>query len=194
MSRLPLVLALLVMPFALSAQESDGDTSPETRPEAAEPAPETTVEAPMTLERMDEIVRALDPDAQTNGRMWRLIIADTPVLIITDPENDRMRALAAVGEVSEIDEADLTRMMQANFDSALDARYAIAKETVWSTYIHPFKPLEKDQLISGLGQVVNLVQSYGTLYSGGAMQFGGGDSGTLQRELIDELLKKGEEL
>ena len=28
----------------------------------------------------------------------------------------------------------------------------------------------------------------------GAMQFGGGDSGALQRALIDELLKKGEEI
>ena len=85
-------------------------------------------------------------------------------------------------------------MMQANFDSALDARYAIARGTLWSVFIHPLEALQKNELISGLGQVVNLAQSYGTLYSGGALQYGGGDSGTLQRRLIDELLKKGEEI
>lgn len=148
----------------------------------------------MTLERLDQILRALDPNIETNGRIWQLTVANTPVLIVTDPENDRMRALSPVKEVAELEEGALQRMMQANFDSALDARYAIAKDMVWSTYIHPFGPLEKDQLISGIGQVVNLAQTYGTLYSGGAMQFGGGDSGALQRQLIDELLKKGEEI
>ncbi|MEM6577256.1 MAG: hypothetical protein AAF678_02075, partial [Pseudomonadota bacterium] len=99
-----------------------------------------------------------------------------------------------VRDTDDLSAEELTRMMQANFDTALDARYAIARDTVWATFIHPLRPLEKDQLISGLGQVVNLAQSYGTLYSGGAMSFGGGDSGALQRALIEELLKKGQEI
>ncbi|MEL7259304.1 MAG: hypothetical protein AAFN80_15945, partial [Pseudomonadota bacterium] len=97
-------------------------------------------------------------------------------------------------EVEKLEDGAFKRMMQANFDSALDGRYAIANDMVWATYIHPLSALEKDQLISGLGQIINLSKSYGTLYSGGAMQFGGGDSGALQRELIDELLKKGQEI
>ena len=188
-SRLPLILALIAAPFTALAQDSN--TTPAPQPETNTPAPP---EAAMTLERLDAILRALDPGAETNGRMWRLTIANTPILVITDPDNDRMRALAPVKDVAELKDGALQRMMQANFDSALDARYAIARDKVWSTYIHPLTPLEKDQLISGLGQVVNLAQTYGTLYSGGAMQFGGGDSGDLQRALIDELLKKGQEL
>jgi len=41
---------------------------------------------------------------------------------------------------------------------------------------------------------VNIANTYGTLHSGGAAEFGGGDSGDLQRKLIDDLLKKGEEI
>jgi hypothetical protein len=105
-----------------------------------------------------------------------------------------MRAITPVRKQEDVPPEELTRLMQANFDSALDARYALAKGVLWSAFIHPLKPLEKDQLISGIGQVVNLAQSYGTLYSGGALLFGGGDSGALQRALIDDLLKKGEEI
>ncbi len=61
-------------------------------------------------------------------------------------------------------------------------------------FIHPLSPLKKDQLISGLGQAVNLAKTYGGLYTGGAMSFGGGDSVPLQRQLIDRLLKRGEEI
>jgi hypothetical protein len=139
-------------------------------------------------------IRALDPEAQTNGTAWQLSVKDVTVLIVTDEAADRMRAITPARRAEEITPAEMTRLMQANFDSALEARYAIAKDILWSAFIHPLRPLEKDQLISGIGQVVNLAQSYGTLYSGGALQYGGGDSGALQRALIDELLKKGEEI
>jgi len=116
------------------------------------------------------------------------------VLVVTDARADRMRALTPVARSADVTPEQMTRMMQANFDSALDARYAIANEVLWSAYIHPLSPLQKDQLISGIGQVVNLAQSFGTLYSSGGLLYGGGDSGALQRALIDELLKKGEEI
>lgn len=191
--RLPLIAAFCLVPWLAFAQATpESDASPD---DPSQTSPDTsTAQDPMTLQRLDEIVRALDPEAQSNGSMWQLTINDMQVLIITDENNDRMRALVPVRDTDDLSASELTRMMQANFDTALDARYAIARDTVWATYIHPLRPLEKDQLISGLGQVVNLAQSYGTLYSGGALSFGGGDSGALQRELIDELLKKGQEI
>ncbi|GAW33389.1 hypothetical protein RA2_00425 [Roseovarius sp. A-2] len=195
MLRLPLILlaSLFLLPVTLAAQETDQE--PEAAPEApADSAPAVTPEGPMTLDRLDAIVRALDPEAQSNGRMWQFTINEVQVLIVTDETANRMRAITPVAKADEVSPEDMQRILQANFDTALDARYAFAKEILWSAYIHPLTPLEKDQLISGLGQVVNLAQSYGTLYSGGALQYGGGDSGALQRALIDELLKKGEEI
>jgi hypothetical protein len=187
-----LVASLLLLPPSLAAQQTAPKTVPETQQDA--PAEATTPEGPMTLDRLDAIVRALDPEAQSNGSMWQLTINEVQVLIVTDEAADRMRAITPIAKTDEVSPEDMQRILQANFDTALDARYAIAKDILWSAYIHPLKPLEKDQFISGLGQVVNLAQSYGTLYSGGALQYGGGDSGALQRALIDELMKKGEEI
>lgn len=151
-------------------------------------------EPPMTLERMNEILLVLDAETKTNGRQFHLTIEDIPILIITDVVADRMRAIIPIRSAQEMTAEEMLRVMQANFDTALDARYAIAREQLWATFIHPLSPLEKDQLISGLGQAVNLAKTYGSLYTGGAMSFGGGDSVPLQRQLIDKLLKKGEEI
>jgi hypothetical protein len=85
-------------------------------------------------------------------------------------------------------------MMQANFDSALDARYAIAEGRLWAVYIHPLSPLRDEQLISGVGQVVNAALTYGTLYTSGAGQFGRGDSAGEQRRLLERLQERGREL
>ncbi len=175
--RLSLLLSLLLsLTLPVSAQTEDDPN------------------APMTLERLNQIILLLDPKAQSDGSIWQLQIADVPLLIVTGIEANRMRAVAPVREADGLTSDELTRMMQANFDSALDARYAIAQGMAWATFIHPLAALEKNELISGLGQVVNITQSYGTLYSGGALQYGGGDSEGLQRQLIDELLKKGEEI
>lgn len=159
---------------------------------AAQDAPEA--EPPMDYERLGNILFALDPEAQPNGPGFALTISDTPVLVITDVGADRMRAMVAIRSAEELSNDELLRMMQANFDTALDARYAIANGTVWATFIHPLSSLQKNQLISGLAQTVNIADTYGTLYSGGGILFGGGDSEDLQRQLVEDLLKKGEEI
>ena len=146
----------------------------------------------MTLDRMEEILLRLDPEAERRSDLMRVTIEDVPVIIVTDPRADRMRAMTAIRSTDDIDPAELLRMMQANFDTALDARYAVANGRLWATFIHPLSPLERDQFISGLGQVVNLALTYGSLYTGGAMAFSGGDSPAIHRQLIDDLLKRGE--
>ncbi len=151
-------------------------------------------EPPMTMPRMAEIVLALDAEAQLAGNGFEFTIDDVPVLIITDPGANRMRAMVPIRSAEGMTPEELTRVMQANFDSALDARYAVAQGRLWGVFIHPFAQLEKDQLISGLAQTVNVAKTYGTLYSSGAGQFGAGDSGNLQQELIEELLERGQDI
>lgn len=162
---------------------------------AQQAPPDVAVTEPaMTLSRMAEIVFALDDAAVSRGNLFELTLAGVRVLIVTDPANDRMRAMVPIREAEGLTPEEMGRMMQANFDTALDARYAVAQGTVWAVFIHPLSLLTRDQFISGLGQTVNVAQTYGTLFTGGAMQFGGGDSQGLQRALIDELLKRGQEL
>ena len=195
MIRLILLLTSLALP--LSAQEAPvPEATPEATPDAIPDAPEALAERepPMTYERLGRIIFALDPEAQPAGPAFQMSVAGLLVIVVTDQQSDRMRVMVPIRQAADLTAEDMMRMMQANFDSALDARYGVANGTLWSVFIHPLSPLQKDQFISGLGQVVNAAQTYGTLYSGGAMQFGAGDSGTLQRELIEELLKRGEEL
>lgn len=149
-------------------------------------------EDPMTFERLTEIIQAVDPEAEFRGASARMTVEDIPVFVVADPVNDRMRAMIPIRSVDEITPDEMYRMMQANFDSALDARYAVAQGRLMAVFIHPLRPLEKNQFLSGLGQVVNLALTYGSAYTGGALTFGGGDSPGLHRELIDKLLKKGE--
>jgi len=167
-----LILCLLLLPAMANAQ--------------AEP--------PMTPERVAQIALALDPDARPTPNGFEMTIDNVPVLVIVDAAANRMRAMVPIRLAEDMSAEELTRVMQANFDSALDARYALANGRLWGVFIHSLAELKRDQLISGLGQTVNIANTYGTLFTGGTFQFGAGDSNTLQRDLLDELLERGQDI
>lgn len=156
--------------------------------------PSLSQEAPMTPERLARILSVLDPEMAQQGASYRLTLSDVPVLVITDPNADRMRAMVPIRAADGMSAEEMLRVMQANFDTALDARYAVAQGRLWAVFIHPLSPLQRDQLISGLGQTVNLALTYGSFYTGGAMEFGGGDSPSINRRRIEELLDKGQDI
>ena len=157
---------------------------------------ETPAEAepPMTMLRMAQIIRAIDPDARPAGNMIQFTIDDIPLVVVADPGADRMRAMVPIRSADGLSSAELMRLMQANFDTALDARYAVAQGRLWGVFIHPLSPLQKDQLLSAFIQTINVARTYGQTYSGGAVTFGGGDSNGIYEELLKELQERGEEI
>ena len=180
---LPLI-ALLSLTAPVAAQETPAPETP--REEAAEP--------PMTMLRMAEIIRAIDPEAQPLGNSIQFTLDGIPLILVADPTADRMRAMVPIRSSAGLTADELMRLMQANFDTALDARYAVAQGRLWGVYIHPLSPLKKDQLLSALVQTINVARTYGQTYSGGAVTFGGGDSNGIYEELLKELLELGKEI
>ncbi|WP_223274908.1 hypothetical protein [Tateyamaria sp. syn59] len=187
-----ILAGMAVFPVA-HAQTSDNGSDAEILPDAQE-LPQAPIEPPMTLLRMAEIIRAIDPEAQPAGNAIQFTIDDIPIVVIADPVADRMRAMVPIRSADGLDASELMRLMQANFDSALDARYAVAQGRLWGVFIHPLSPLEKDQLLSAFVQTINVARTYGQTYSGGATVFGGGDSNGIYRELLKELQELGEEI
>lgn len=188
-----LILALVVVWLALpvAAQdvvpEREGNAAPEASPLLGDPAVAAAA-------RLRDAVKSIDPAAEfmANGALFT--VQGLRLTLVFDLRADRMRVVAPVGPAADVSGPELIRLMQANFDSALDARYAIAKDILWSVFIHPLSTLETEEFASGIGQTVNLVTSYGASYSSGALIFGGGDSAEAQRKLIEDLRDKTREI
>ncbi len=131
----------------------------------------------MDNKRLGELLRELNADTQGEPGFWYLEYNGHPTYVITDEVADRMRVVVQIGPAENLDQAALFRMMQANFDSALDARYSIARGMLWSAYIHPLSPLSDDRFRAGFLQAITLAETYGTEYSSGGLRFSGGDGG-----------------
>ncbi len=190
----PVRIGLTVVGF-LSCAGVLGADSPDSAEGKTPPRRSGATTEPMTNARLDRLIHRLDEHAVGEPGFWKIDLDGQRVSVITDERADRMRIILPVAEAGELGRKALYRLMQSNFDSALDARYAIAKDVLWSAFIHPLSVLTDKEFLSGLGQVMNLAASYGTSYSSGALIFRGGDSEQLQRrDLIDRLMKKGLEM
>ncbi|MEM1260893.1 MAG: type III secretion system chaperone [Pseudomonadota bacterium] len=151
----------------------------------------TAVAEPMTAERLGELIVAVDDNASQDGNSWFFRIEGLETTVVFDVAADRMRIVIPIVSAEELEPAMLTRLLQANFDTALDARYAIANGQVWGTFIHPLSSLSDEQFLVGLAQTANVVLTFGTSFNSGVFIFGGGDSADIERrQLIDELKRK----
>lgn len=147
----------------------------------------------MTNAKLLELIKRIDPNPTGRIGNWKIKFEGHIVQIITDTKADRMRMVTAITNTENMDKPQLYRIMQANFESALDARYAIAQHVLWSTFIHPLSALTDDEFFSGLGQTLSLSRTFGTTFSSGVFVFGGGDSAT-RENIHNKIIKKGQEI
>ena len=109
--------------------------------------------------------RAIVVDEQSN--MVEYDLDGVHIYLVTDESANRMRLMAGVVEQSK---------MQANFDKALDAKYALSRGVLWSVFAHPLKELDQEQVVDALYQVKNLVNNYGTTYTSTDFIFNTGEN------------------
>jgi hypothetical protein len=149
-----------------------------------DPVPDTT---PMTNAKLGQLLQRIDPDLKGELGYWTMTFENIPAQVITDANANRMRIVIRIAEVESLERDELYRLLQANFESALDARYAVAQGYVWSTFIHPLSSLNEEELVSAVAQTYNAALTYGTSFSSGLFNYGGGDNS----EAFDAIIEKG---
>lgn len=172
---------ILVMSLSTTSADENDENVPETN---------SSLEV-MNNARLHELLTRIDPKLEGQLGFWTIKHENLRAQVVTDENADRMRVIVPIVKVEDVEEGELLRLMQANFDSALDARYCIANGVIWSAFIHPLSILSDEELLSGLAQALTAATSFGSTYSSGALIFRGGDSGEEQRKYYDSIVEKG---
>ena len=143
----------------------------------------------MTAGNLQSIIQKFDEKAVISGNSVAFAINERELFLVYDENADRMRVITPVAQSGIASDEILVRMMQANYDAVLDARYAMANDIIWAVFIHPLSSLTQDNFLSGVAQTVTAAETFGSSYTSGAMVFGGGDSNGIHEELLKELEK-----
>ena len=141
-------IVFFLLPFALSAQN-------------------------MTAERLKELITQEADSVQNQNNMVQFKFNDALLLCIYDENANRMRIISPIVERSALEEKDLLNILVANFHSALDVRYALSDEIIWSVYHHPLKQLSDEQVVDAIQQVYAAALTFGNTFSSTGMVFPG---------------------
>ena len=130
----------------------------------------------MNNEQLGALIREhADQVHQATPGHWQFDYFGRVLIALSDETMNRMRIITPVMEVGELDAEAVVRCLSANFDRALDARYAINGEFLWSAFIHPLNELQDSQVVDALMQVATLAVTYGENYSSSGLTFGAVD-------------------
>ncbi|PKP47956.1 MAG: hypothetical protein CVT95_05015 [Bacteroidetes bacterium HGW-Bacteroidetes-12] len=130
-----------------------------------------------TAQKMDnkKIAKLLGGVADSiNGQTgyWQFKYFDRYFILITDETNNRMRIMSPIANEADLDDVYFKKALEANYHSALDVKYALAENIMWSVFIHPLKALNDDQLLDAISQVYAAAATFGYSYSSTNFVFG----------------------
>lgn len=161
MNRVGSAVSVLLVGIPLLLTAASGEEGPGVTP------------PPMTQARMEGVVRDVVGATQGQPGFIQFAFDGVPMACISDVRHDRMRLIAPVRKTSELTPAEKDRILEANFHTALDARYATSRETLYAVFVHPLSSLTEKDLRAAIHQVSTLAKTFGTSYSSGDLSFGG---------------------
>lgn len=125
----------------------------------------------MSSSDLEKIIYVVSDSIRGDNGNWQFMLKGRILVCITDEKNNRMRIMSPIVEQKTLDYSDMLKLMEANFHTALDVRYAISDDILWSIFIHPLKELHKDEVLSAIHQVYAAAVTYGTTYNSTGLEF-----------------------
>jgi len=125
----------------------------------------------MNNKKLEKILKAFIGHIDGSPGHWNFTIDEVRIICLTDELHNRMRFIAPIEEVKNMNEDNLLKCLEANFHTALDIKYAISDDVLWAAFLHPLKELTSFQVKDALQQIYAAVATYGASYSSSNLYF-----------------------
>ena len=127
----------------------------------------------MNAERLKELITEVSDTLENVGNAFQFVYKEKMLICIHDENANRMRIISPIIERNKLEEEQLLNALVANFHSALDVKYALSDEIIWSVYTHPLKELTDYQVLDAIEQVYLAAITFGSTYSSSPLVFPG---------------------
>lgn len=138
----------------------------------------------MTSARLLEIIEQESDTLNIQGNSIQFVYNETMLVCIYDEGANRMRIVTPIVELEKLEEDQVLNALVANFHSALDVKYALSNEIIWSIYVHPLRELTDAQVVDAINQVYAAAVTFGTTYSSTNLVFPGNTEKKVPEEKI----------
>lgn len=130
-------------------------------------------ESLMTQEKIENLIKiSKDTEVLEEEKGYVLFkYLGTKMELLSDENHNRMRIISPITKYSSLAPKIKDSLMSSNFHLALDARYAVLEDTLYTAFLHPLSSLTIEDFQSALKQVRNLTASFGKTYSSAQIEF-----------------------
>ncbi len=127
--------------------------------------------AAMNPESLYQVIQQYADNVSEKNNVISFTYQSVNVYCIWDVNADRMRMVTPIAEASKLTDELILLALKANYHTALDARYAIGDEVLYSVFIHPLSPLSSGEVESAIRQVSTAALTFGSSFSSGELVF-----------------------
>lgn len=125
----------------------------------------------MNTEKLNKIIIQEADSIKRNGNSWNFSFKNKLLICIADTKANRMRIISPVISQQNLTREQILNSLIANFHTALDVKYALSNEVLWSVFTHPLKELTEHQVKDAILQVYNANITFGSIYSSTSLTF-----------------------
>ena len=143
----------------------------------------------MNAEKLEELITQVADTVQRQGNALQFFYKERVLICIYDTNANRMRIISPIVERDKVEEKELLNALVANYHSALDVKYALSDEIIWSVFAHPLEELYEHQLLDAINQVYLAAATFGSTYSSTNLVFPG-NTQRKEEEAPKKILKK----
>lgn len=136
------------------------------RPAVTPPEPEK-----MSEEHLVQILRQEGEDVTHKEGVIELTYRGVRMVCVVSERFDRIRLYAPIVEVEKLTDEQRDRLLDANFRSLLDVRYATHSGMLYAVYLDSLSGLTSIGVRSALYQVANAASTFGSSYSSGIFHY-----------------------
>ena len=128
---------------------------------------------------VEAVLRDVAQDIRGVPGQWTADFEGARIVVFASEAHGRMRVVSPVAAASDLSENALRVLLAANYDRALDAKFAIADGQLWALFNHRLEGLTRGELVDGIRQVVTLRRNFGGSNRSTDLRFGAppGDGG-----------------
>lgn len=137
----------------------------------------------MNNKKLEKTLKKITQEIEGETGNWQVLYQEFPLFVLTDEASNRMRIFTPILEEEELKVGQMKKMLEANFHSALDAKYSLYEGFVIGIYTHPLVELNEKQMEDAMSQVVNLSKNFGTSYTSTDVMFGHSAQSTSSNKL-----------
>ena len=118
----------------------------------------------MTPDQVEALLQSRFDRVDLVGDRFEVSVGRLRLVVMAHEDTDRLRVMVPVAAVDHPDATTFRRLLEANFITTLDARYAVYSDVLWALFLAPLSAVTEHLLDAAVTEVLQLARNTGTSY------------------------------